>query len=763
MNGSLSLLSLALLASLAVDPPPSVSTTSPYGGQRGTEVEVTFYGARLDGAYDILLPREGIELTAIEAIKNNQCKATLRIAPDCPLGPHPMRLCTDHGIAGLRLFHIGALPEVQEEKDAQLQTIPFGVTVNGRIADEETDRFAVALTQGQRLCCEVQGMRLGSSAKDLAISVFGPDGSLLARADDTALGHKDPWLSLRATATGPHEVHVRPAFPDNGNRGSYRLHVGSFPRPTAARPSGGLPGEKLAVTFIEQGLGERPPMTAEVTLPDDGSDWFSWYPEDDRGAAPTPVTLRIGGPPNLAPQPDEKGRRWLEPNGSVDGVVSKPESADRFWFKAKKGKRIEFRAIARALRSPLDPVLIARRANGGYLASDDDSAGAGDSRLRFTPPEDGNYSIEVRDLLRGGSPAHVFRLEVGTSASAMRTGLVVQRRQDPVCNVPSGGNYCGVLRLDNADTKDGLAFALDNLPPGVIATFGTVRSNRVPFVLTAAPATPPDACLTELRLTAQKEPLQRDPDYHQVLPLVTVRNDQPILSTVARRLPVAVTRPAPFRVKLLPVTVPLLRDGKIGVKVQIERDEGFKQAVRVHSPRTPSGIGSSRLTIAGDKSQGVLALEANSSAVLDLFPLAVIASSGSGNSSSIQASTFQRIAVRPHLLKVKWHRARTTAGQPTELRIELQPQTELTQPYTAQLHGLPKYTESQKLEVAPGTKELVFPLKVGAKTRPGRHRSVRIEFLLPHENGKVLHRFSGGELRVDKLPEIDNSETEEKS
>ncbi|MEC7584573.1 MAG: hypothetical protein VYE77_09655, partial [Planctomycetota bacterium] len=342
MNSSIPLLSLALLAGFAATPPPTVSTVSPYGGQRGTEVEVTFYGARLDGAYDVLLPREGIELMAIEAIKNNQCKATLRIAPDCPLGAHPMRLCTEHGVARLRMFHVGALPEVREDRDAEVQAIPLGVTVNGRIRDEETDRFAVELTQGQRLCCELQAMRLGSSAKDMAIRVYGPDGSLVARADDTALGHKDPWLSFRATATGPHEVHVQPAFPDNGNRGSYRLHVGSFPRPTAAQPSGGAPGEQLTVTLVEQDLGARTPTTAQVTLPDDGSDWLSWYPEDDRGAAPTPVTLRIGGPPNMALQTDEKGRRWLEPSGSVDGVVSKPDTADRFWFKAKKGSRIEF-------------------------------------------------------------------------------------------------------------------------------------------------------------------------------------------------------------------------------------------------------------------------------------------------------------------------------------------------------------------------------------------------------------------------------------
>ena len=749
MNGALLLLPIAFLAALP-EPPPTVTSMAPLGGQRGTDVKVTFRGARLGGAYDVLLPRTGLELVAIEPVKNDHCTATLRIPANCRLGAHPLRLCTDHGIAKLRMFQVGALPEINEDEGQDVQTIPFGVTVNGSISGEETDRYAVELAEGQRLRCEVQAMRLGTSAKDLALAVHGPDGAAIASADDTALGHKDPWLSIRAVAKGLHEVRVHPAFPDNANRGSYRLHVGSFPRPTAASPAGGAPGEKLRVTLIEPDLDQRSTMTDEVTLPDDGSQFFTWHPEDDRGAAPSAVILRVGGPANKLPQPD-------------DGVVSKPGTSDKFWFKAKMGKRIEFRAVARTLRSPLDPLLVARRADGGYLASDDDSAGSGDSRLRFTPPADGDYSIEVRDLLRDGSTAHVFRLEVGTVAQGMRTSMVVQRRVDPVCNVPRGGNACGVLRLDGADTKAGLAFALDDLPPGVTVKFGPVRSNRVPFVLTAAADTKIGASLANLLLTAQQEPERRDPGYQQVMSLVTVGNDQPILGTIARRLPVAVTRPAPFRVELVQAAVPLLRDGKLGVKVLVQRDEGFKQSIRVQSPRTPSGIGAGRITIAGNKSEGILPLEANGSAVLGDFPLAVVASSGSGNSYTVQASTIQPITVDKHWLKVKFQRARTTAGQATEMRVELKQERELAGPYTATLHGLPKYVEARPVEVAPSDKEVLFQLMVGAKTRPGRHRSIRIEFSLPHENGKLLHRFGGGELRIDKLPEVDNGSAREAS
>ena len=58
---------------------PSVGSISPAGAQRGTEVEVTFNGARLADAQEILWYSPGIEVKSLEPA-DNAVKTKLAIA-----------------------------------------------------------------------------------------------------------------------------------------------------------------------------------------------------------------------------------------------------------------------------------------------------------------------------------------------------------------------------------------------------------------------------------------------------------------------------------------------------------------------------------------------------------------------------------------------------------------------------------------------------------------------------------------------------------
>ncbi len=73
---------------------PELIATSPVGAQRGTEVEVTLHGARLTDTQEILWYSTGIQVSRLEVPTNQASivKAHLKIAPDCPLGEHALRL-----------------------------------------------------------------------------------------------------------------------------------------------------------------------------------------------------------------------------------------------------------------------------------------------------------------------------------------------------------------------------------------------------------------------------------------------------------------------------------------------------------------------------------------------------------------------------------------------------------------------------------------------------------------------------------------------
>src|SRR6476659_5848452 len=93
---------------------PALGAITPYGAQRGTEVEVVLSGARMNDAEEILLYYPGITVKSLEPTGENSVKAKIAIAPDCRLGIHALRLRTATGISNLREFSVGALPEVKE-------------------------------------------------------------------------------------------------------------------------------------------------------------------------------------------------------------------------------------------------------------------------------------------------------------------------------------------------------------------------------------------------------------------------------------------------------------------------------------------------------------------------------------------------------------------------------------------------------------------------------------------------------------------------
>src|SRR6476659_5040096 len=83
---------LSLLAATAQAAAPNLGGMTPYGGQRGTEVEVQFSGDRLGDAQQILFYEPGITVTHLEAAAANAVKTKLAIAPDCRLGVHRLRI-----------------------------------------------------------------------------------------------------------------------------------------------------------------------------------------------------------------------------------------------------------------------------------------------------------------------------------------------------------------------------------------------------------------------------------------------------------------------------------------------------------------------------------------------------------------------------------------------------------------------------------------------------------------------------------------------
>src|SRR5947209_4563653 len=86
---------------------PVLAGVAPRGGQRGTEVTLAFSGARLADAQEVLFYSPGFQVTKVQAVNDALVQATVKIAADCRLGEHAVRVRTATGISELRTFFVG--------------------------------------------------------------------------------------------------------------------------------------------------------------------------------------------------------------------------------------------------------------------------------------------------------------------------------------------------------------------------------------------------------------------------------------------------------------------------------------------------------------------------------------------------------------------------------------------------------------------------------------------------------------------------------
>src|SRR4029077_19965598 len=114
---------------------PHLASIIPTGGQRGTEVEVSFNGDRLQDAEEIICYEPGVQILKLNSITNKLVKAQVKLAPDCALGEHHLRLRTATGLFELLTFFVGPFPVVAEtepnNQPTNAQKIAFNRTVTG--------------------------------------------------------------------------------------------------------------------------------------------------------------------------------------------------------------------------------------------------------------------------------------------------------------------------------------------------------------------------------------------------------------------------------------------------------------------------------------------------------------------------------------------------------------------------------------------------------------------------------------------------------
>ncbi len=787
--GAILLLLVAGAVTLAADTRYMVDYLLPRGGGRGATVSVEFHGSFLENPKEVIFYEPGITASGFvpNAKPGDGFKVKFQIAPDCPLGEHVLRVRTATALTDAVTFWVSPFQTVYEFEDkigqndtfATAKSVPLNSTVEGQILpgpQVDIDLYKVEAKEGQRLSVEVEAARLGTlhtgGENDLAVRILDAAGKELGRNDDSALYVQDPVLSMLAPKSGTYFIEIKQQVYYSPRQAYYRAHIGTFSRPTAIYPAGGQSGTQLQARVLGDPAGER---TVAIPLPAKAGN-FPYY-----GEAPSANTLRVSNYPNVLWE-ESVGKAWPCPT-ALNGILDQPGTVHTYRLAMKKGENWKVQVYARTLGAPVDPHIWIRAANNPKNLLDADDArlvdlGQPSSRgtwyvkdqqdpvAIFKAPSDGEYLLGIEDTTGAGGPDHVYRVEIEPARDTIYTHITMSEGyQMPRLTgliVPRGGRWTLDVQLAPGlgnNYKGDLELEADGLPKGVtmIAPRVTKGATRVPVQFVAAAGAEPQAALIRILARPVDRSVKLDSESRQGFALINRGGELPWHFVFLDRYALAVTDPAPFRVKLTAPPIALMQGGELTLNVTVERDKGFDGPIEMQTDWLPQGVSKEpTITVPAGKSEATFKLQANDKAATGAYQIAMNASTTGGDSYSgigrvRVSSEFVELKVAEPYLSIEFTRTAVERGKQGELTGTIKLNRSFEGKATLKLMQLPSGVKMVEPGPSITAKDrlVTFRLEADPDALAGLYKGISCEVTFT-EGGQTVHSTTGnGTVRVD--------------
>lgn len=739
---------------------PRLSSIVPRGAQRGTELEVTFSGQRLQDAEEILFYSPGFSVSKIEPVNANACKVALAVAADCRFGEHVMQVRTKSGISDYHTFWVGPYPSVEEKEPnnvfEQPQPIEMNVTVTGVVQNEDVDYFVVEAKQGQRITVEVEGLRLAETTFDPYCAILDTKRFELATSDDCPLLYQDSLATIVAPEDGQYIIEIRDSSYGGNGAARYRAHIGTFARPTAVYPAGGPIGQEVEVTYLGMPTG---PLAAKVQLPAEMNENFGLLAEDAGGIAPSENIFRLfphGNALEVEPNNDFATATAAELPLAFNGIIQEPGDVDCFRFTAKQGQVYEIECYARRLRSALDPVINLYAGDGRGIAGNDDARGNPDSYLRFQVPADGEYILRITDHLGRGGLDFVYRVEFTPVSPNLRLSIprvtrYGQERQ--TIYVPRGTQVATNFTIGRENFGGDVVFTPSDLPEGVTVEALPVPASMGtwPVLFRAAADAPIAGKLVDFTARPVDENLKIVGQFSNFADMVRYQNNAILWGRKVDRLAIAVIEESPFTLELVQPQVPIVQNGSMDLKVVAHRREGFTAPIRIEFPfRAPGVSAPPAVTIAEGQNEIVYQLNTNGNAAVGKWPMFVLGIANGGNGNVLVSSQMATLEIAAPYLQFAFDRAATEQGKPTAITVKVTHTTPYEGEALVKLVGLPHMTTTEEAKLTKEQEALVFNVTTTAESPVGKHKNIFCEVVVTHAGEPIVHRIGSTELQIDK-------------
>ena len=579
----------------------------------------------------------------------------------------------------------------------------------------------------------------------------------LAASDDTPLAVQDAFATVVTPATAKYVVEVRESAYGGSGECRYRLHVGTFPRPTAVFPAGGQVGELTTVRFLGDAAGE---ITQQITLPSTVSDDFGLYAQDAGGVAPSPNPFRLADAGNAfeaEPNGDLPQATPVELPLVMNGIIAEPGDVDCFRFAAKKGQVFEVECYGRRIRSGLDSVVNLYYADGRSITGNDDARGP-DSYFRFEVPEDAEYIVRIADHLGRGAADYVYRLEFQPVKPLLQTGIPRVERYGQYLQqiyVARGNRFGTVVSANRTNFGGDLVLEPGDLPSGVTLQADPMPANLnvMPVVVEAAADAPLDGRLIELA-AHHVDPNQkiRGVFYNRADFLIAEPGQSLYMWKDVHKVPIAVLEELPFHIEIVPPRVPLVQSGTMALKIVAHKREGWDETISVRLPFLPPGVGSATsVNIEKGQTEAVYPLNASGEAAVGPWKIFALGQAEIGGAAMASSQLTPLEVARP-LVNFEIQRASCEQGQPAQVYCKINHLTPFEGQAKAQLLGLPHLVAAPELEFNKDTPELTFPLTTDAASPAGKHGGLLCQVTVVRDGEPIVAVAGTTELQIDVPP-----------
>ena len=391
----------------------------PASVQPGVKSTLILRGTKLPANLRVVSNREEVKLS-LEKVADVEAAISIEVPSGTRPGPIGLWFATPNGPLSTKFVLVDDLATVSDNGNnhsiATAQSVGTLNAVDGVTEGTKADYYRFSAAPGQRVAFEVitQAIR---SKMDPIVRLLSADGRVLRVADDDAIG-PDCRFSYEFAEAGEYYLQISDSHYAAG--GDYHLRIGDFPIIDHVSPLAIQRGTSARLKFL--GPDGSRVVAMEANVPENLQDDFFIVPVHiESGKSSAWATVAASKftqfvEPSATTESEPKTKQVREVPFGLSGQLEKAGERDSYWIKGTKGQSVRIASRTRSLGCATMLQMQLSNAAGTKLAETSVSE-ADEWIFDVTFPEDGEYRLDVGDLLKRGGSQFGYWIEVIPSGS----------------------------------------------------------------------------------------------------------------------------------------------------------------------------------------------------------------------------------------------------------------------------------------------------------------------------------------------------------